>query len=844
MRKYIQRQLLELIYTLWEGIQYATAQESEASSAITVIQDCYLAIDAIDNTLKNNLSEERYMFYGEINSRIKVLIEGLERNIEVKEDIGEAADKIKESIILLDNELFNEAEVKLEIAFMPYKASMWDSLESIWLTAKADPSCEVYVVPIPYYDRDTDHSFTKYHYEGEKFPSEVPITHYNDYKVAVRKPDIIYIHNPYDNQNFVTSVDPNYYSFELKKHTDTLVYVPYYSTSGGMSVGQKFCSAYYYADYIVMQAEKYRGFFDPSLPQEKLLAMGSPKFDRVIRICNNPPEPPEAWKAKMKGKKVYFYNTSISGMLGNTELFLKKMKYVFETFAFNDDVCLLWRPHPLLETTFDTMRPQYKNLYLKLKNFFLEKNLGIYDDTPDITNTIAHCDAYIGDSGTSVVSLFGIAGKPIFILNNNIIAEPSEEDWRGEIIPPLYVNGDNQWVITRGNKLYNSPEKNYKYKYLCDLSDYASKDYYSYAINYGDKTYICPKNAQHIVVIKENKIEKYISLERFLDQPGAFSGAIRCGKYIFLIPLHYPAIVRYDTSSDEIRYFTDNLDVFISKINGATLVGGYCVQNGYLFLASAVDNQVLAIEAESGKEQVLTNGATNRGGCMILTSDGNNLWFMPFIGAVITCWNPESGEVREYTNFPSDLKCKHISYGIECMERPFNRPAFSGDYVYIPPYWANKYIKLNRVTGKAVEWNPPFDTLDNLKNGYYPAWCKAWFINSTSEDNKYYKLFSLYDRKLYLVDLENNKCEEMKIEFDIDELRENEPGFESYSEWLQYCCEEGAFNTLSDFIEGKITGKPFNKEKQLSCYGDIAANNDGTCGEKLHQFIREQLRKN
>ena len=91
--------------------------------------------------------------------------------------------------------------------------------------------------------------------------------------------------------------------------------------------------------------------------------MGSPKFDRVIRICNNPPEPPEAWKAKMEGKKVYFYNTSISGMLGNTELFLKKMKYVFETFALHDDVCLLWRPHPLLETTFDTMRPQYKEIY-------------------------------------------------------------------------------------------------------------------------------------------------------------------------------------------------------------------------------------------------------------------------------------------------------------------------------------------------------------------------------------------------------------------------------------------------------------------------------------------------
>lgn len=843
MRKFIQKQILELIYTLWEGIEYA-AYSQNSSAAVAVLQDCYLAIDAIDNTLKAHLSEERYSFYNNINSKIRSLIEALEDGINKEDATNEAVEKLKEQIILLDNELFNEAEVKLEIVFMPYKASMWDSLESIWLAAKADPSCECYVVPIPYYDRNPDHSFSNYHYEGDKFPSEVPITHYKEYNVAIRKPDVIYIHNPYDNQNFVTSVDPNYYSYELKKHTDTLVYVPYYSTSGGMSQGQKICSAYYHADYIVIQGEKFRGFFDPSIPQEKLIAMGSPKFDRVIRICNNPPEPPEAWKAKMEGKKVYFYNTSISGMLGNTELFLKKMKYVFETFALHDDVCLLWRPHPLLETTFDTMRPQYKEIYSKLKRLFIEKNLGIYDDTPDITNTIAHCDAYIGDSGTSVVSLFGIAGKPVFILNNNINMEPTGEDWRGEIIRGFGVFTSHQWLVTRGNKLYYSSENNYKYKYLCDLSHYAYGDYYSNAIMVGDKTYICPRNAQDIIVLQENKVVNRIPLERHIERPGAFTGSIRCGKYIFLIPLLYPALVRLDTSNGEVRYIYDNLDVFIGMRNGETVVGGFCVQNGYLYLASPVDNRVLAIEAGSGREQLLTTGGENSCGCMALNSDGSNLWFLPFSGAVITCWNPESGEVREYTDFPDKMRCRHIPLGVECMERPFSRPAFCGDYVYLAPYWANMYVKLNRITGEAIEWKPPFETPENIKNGYYSSWCKAWFLNPIGEDSKRYKLFSLFDRRLYDVDLESDTYEEINIEFDIDELKAKEPGFERNSEWLQYCCEENAFNSLADFLDGKITGKAFDREKQINCFAEIAANNDGTCGEKLHEFIKDHVRKN
>ncbi|WP_039791420.1 hypothetical protein, partial [Paenibacillus riograndensis] len=354
----------------------------------------------------------------------------------------------------------------------------------------------------------------------------------------------------------------------------------------------------------------------------------------------------------------------------------------------------------------------------KIKRFFIENDIGIYDDTPDVANTIALCDAYIGDSGTSVVSLFGIAGKPIFILDNNINTEPVEDDWRGEMITRGFnLYSDDKWLITRGNKLYYSPDNNYKYQYLCDLSDHAYGDYYLYALTVGNKTYICPRSAQDIVVLVENQISKRIRLKKHIERPGSFAGAVSCGKYIFLIPLYYPAIVRYNTVNEEIRYFEANLDVIIGMRNGERLVGGYCVQNEYLFIASPIDNRVLAIEAESGKEQVLTTGGNNAGGCMTLNSDGSNLWSMPFSGTIVTCWNSESGEVHEYSNFPDNLKCRHINFGFECMERPFSYPAFYGDYVYLAPYWSNMFIKLNRITGEASEWQPPFDISDNIKNG-------------------------------------------------------------------------------------------------------------------------------
>lgn len=98
-------------------------------------------------------------------------------------------------------------------------------------------------------------------------------------------------------------------------------------------------------------------------------------------------------------------------MLADTDAFLKKLRYVFDCFAGRKDACLLWRPHPLLDETFTTARSQYKEEYERLKQNFLSADWGIYDTTPDIEKTIAMSDCYIGDAGTSVTALFGIAGN-------------------------------------------------------------------------------------------------------------------------------------------------------------------------------------------------------------------------------------------------------------------------------------------------------------------------------------------------------------------------------------------------------------------------------------------------
>lgn len=124
---------------------------------------------------------------------------------------------LRKQLIKIENSAKNDIAVRKEIVFFSYKASMWDSLESAYLAAKADPDCDAYCVPIPYYTLNPDHSLGEMHYEGNmrpdgtpiEYPEGIEITDWQEYDFEERKPDVVYIHNGYDNWNLVTSVHPS-----------------------------------------------------------------------------------------------------------------------------------------------------------------------------------------------------------------------------------------------------------------------------------------------------------------------------------------------------------------------------------------------------------------------------------------------------------------------------------------------------------------------------------------------------------------------------------------------------------------------------------------------------------
>ncbi len=325
----------------------------------------------------------------------------------------------------------NEVPDRTEAVFLPYKASMWDSLESIWRAADADEDCDAYVIPIPYYDRNPDGSFREEHYEGELFSEDVPVTHYEAYDFGTRMPDFIFIHNPYDDGNIVTSVHPFFYSENLKEYTSTLVYVPYFVQSGdGIDEDYSTPAAVLYADVIIAQTERERRDYIRHCSarylgvdfEKKVLALGSPKLDKARAVNRDNVAAPCEWRKRTEGKRVILYNTSLNAMLKDTDAYLDKLSDVFAYFKGREDAVLLWRPHPLIESTLLSMRPGKYTEYMRLREWYQKEEIGIYDDTPDMYTAIGLSDAYYGDM-SSLVWLYRATGKPVMIQDVNVRTE-------------------------------------------------------------------------------------------------------------------------------------------------------------------------------------------------------------------------------------------------------------------------------------------------------------------------------------------------------------------------------------------------------------------------------------
>jgi hypothetical protein len=444
------------------------------------------------------------------------------------------------------------------ILFLPYKVSMWDSLESIYQAASQDPECEALVMPVPYFVNKSQYAREQF-CEAKLFPSHLKVIDYKKYNLAKTKPYAIYIHNAYDQGNAVTEINQAYSTHNLKKYTANLIYVPYCLVSEKSSEDFVKNPSFNNISKIIAMSEGAKKNFARFNPESKILPLGSPKADAIKSMLQNPPQIPEEWKERAAGKTTVFYNTTISCLMRILHGSPCKLEKVFEYFSKKTDALLIWRPHPLSKECFQTIAKEELGKYNALVKKYKEENIGIFDDTPSFHAAFALSDLYYGDK-SSLVSLYGLTGKPI-MLQSYYAKAVANSNLLSQIDNYIY------FCHNECNALFAVDLNNENTNFLGSFPDEAlhRRNLYRNPLPYGNKLLFCPNSADSIGIYAPQSGEISTFQLPILAKPLAkgiankFIGFAVFGNSVFFFGYRYSGILELNLVTME---FSRHLEKF------------------------------------------------------------------------------------------------------------------------------------------------------------------------------------------------------------------------------------------------------------------------------------------
>lgn len=328
----------------------------------------------------------------------------------------------------LDDIFRQDFPVQKEIVFIPYKCTHWNALESVWRAAMKSADTDVYVIPSPYYYKDSLGRVKKdeMHYETDGYPKEVTITSYEEYHFETHHPDVIVIQCPYDEFDYTLTLHPFFYSSNLRKYTNQLIYIPALVMDEVAPEDKRTREALKYycnmpgvvnADKVIVQSEQMKNVYVELLTafagedtkeiwREKITGIGSPVYDHKTNTLMEKEEISEEWlpiiqKPDGTLKKIVLYSTSTSALLYHKEKMLMKMEQTFCAFRnYQDEIALIWHPDYNARELLRKNHPGLWRQYRELVQHYQNSGWGIYDHSPEAAAAISLCDACYGDGGT------------------------------------------------------------------------------------------------------------------------------------------------------------------------------------------------------------------------------------------------------------------------------------------------------------------------------------------------------------------------------------------------------------------------------------------------------------
>ena len=251
-------EMLESLYVSEKDI-FQSFMVDDYSTCLILIANCQESAIALGNAIEQKKGEGT-----EFVSLLEGYCEALYHAYQMLESFntisGQASGEIRDDIELQLRALGTylekihtalKRELKKQIVFLPHRLKHFESLRPFISALGESGNFDCKIIPIPYYDRLGDGSLSEMHYEGEDFSKEYDIIDYRSFNFAEELPDAIVINSPYDEFNQVFTVDPFFYSKEMRKYTNKLIYIPYFVTDEINPADENDGKAFYNMNYYV-----------------------------------------------------------------------------------------------------------------------------------------------------------------------------------------------------------------------------------------------------------------------------------------------------------------------------------------------------------------------------------------------------------------------------------------------------------------------------------------------------------------------------------------------------------------------------------------------------------------
>lgn len=304
----------------------------------------------------------------------------------------------------------------IKVLFVAQHPSILASWRSIWQAMKNDPAFIAKVVLSPFLHPYSSSAVTMDNMRRCLLEAGVPFCTAEALNIESFRPHVVFLQNPYDDTR------PEFLRSEnLTRAGSRVAYVPYGLEMGGGAWNLKAqfdLPIHRIAWRIFARSERHKKMFAKYCRSgnSHVVVTGHPRFDQIN--YNLDQTLPEEITKKVHGRKVILWTPHFSVTeIPSWSTYRIYSDFIFSTFAQQQDMFLLLRPHPLFFRSMvqndlwdETGESQFRE---KIKN---SNNIAL-DESSDYHPAFSLSDALMTDVGSFLLEYLP-TGKPLLYLHH------------------------------------------------------------------------------------------------------------------------------------------------------------------------------------------------------------------------------------------------------------------------------------------------------------------------------------------------------------------------------------------------------------------------------------------